>query len=40
MSRTNATAREATPKEKTDRLSDSLGLYLERSPNGGRYWRD
>lgn len=27
------------PKEKTYRLSDGAGLYIEVKPNGGKYWR-
>ena len=29
----------AFPKEKTYRLFDGHGLYLEIAPNGGKYWR-
>lgn len=31
--------RNAKPQEKTYRLYDEQGLYLEVQPNGGRYWR-
>jgi len=27
------------PSEKSVRLSDERGLYLEVTPNGGRWWR-
>lgn len=29
----------ATAREKTYRLFDSLGLYLEVAPSGGKWWR-
>lgn len=29
----------AKPKDKSYKLSDSRGLYLEISPNGGKWWR-
>lgn len=35
----DAKVRTAKPKEKTYRLSDAGGLYLEVTPQGGRYWR-
>lgn len=31
--------RKAKPAEKTQRLSDGRGLYLEISPKGGKWWR-
>lgn len=31
--------RSAKPKDKPYKLSDSGGLYLEMSPNGGKWWR-
>ncbi|HIE4418197.1 TPA: tyrosine-type recombinase/integrase [Pseudomonas aeruginosa] len=31
--------RNAKPQDKTYRLYDEQGLYLEVQPNGGRYWR-
>jgi len=31
--------RKAKPAEKTYRLADGKGLYLEVMPNGSRYWR-
>ena len=36
---TNTTIRNAKPSEKTVRLFDERGLYLEVSPSGGRWWR-
>ncbi|MDD3683649.1 MAG: Arm DNA-binding domain-containing protein, partial [Desulfovibrio desulfuricans] len=39
MSLTDAAIRAAKPGDKTIKLFDSLGLYLEISPNGGRWWR-
>ena len=39
MSLTDAQCKTAQPKEKTYRLSDSAGLYLEVTPSGSRYWR-
>lgn len=40
MSKLTATAvKQAKPKEKTYRLADGGGLYLEVSPKGGKYWR-
>lgn len=39
MPLTDTQCRTAQPKEKTYRLSDSAGLYLEVAPNGSRYWR-
>lgn len=32
-------AKAATPTEKTYRLADGGGLYLEVTPTGGKYWR-
>jgi hypothetical protein len=29
----------AKPKEKAYRLADGLGMYLEITPPGGKYWR-
>lgn len=29
----------AKPAKKAYRLFDSLGLYIEIDPNGGKYWR-
>ena len=31
--------RNAKPKKKAHRLFDGGGLYLEVTPNGGKYWR-
>lgn len=39
MSLNDTKARAAKPKEKTYRLADAGGLYLEVTPAGGRYWR-
>ena len=36
---TNVVIRQAKPKEKTYRLSDGKGLYIEIRPNGSKYWR-
>lgn len=39
MPLSDTTVRMAKPREKTYRLSDSNGLYVEVAPNGSRYWR-
>lgn len=39
MALTDPAAKNAKPKEKTYRLADEKGLYLEVHPNGSRYWR-
>jgi len=39
MSLTDTTIRNAKPGDKTVRLFDGGGLYLEISPKGGKYWR-
>lgn len=39
MSLTDAAARQAKPREKAYKLSDSAGLYLLVQPNGAKYWR-
>ena len=39
MSLTDAACKNAKPKEKQYKLSDSKGLFLLVKPNGGRYWR-
>jgi integrase len=39
MSLTNAKIINAKPKEKSFRLFDGSGLYLEISPKGGKWWR-
>ena len=36
---TDVVIRQAKPKEKTYRLSDGKGLYIEIRPNGSKYWR-
>ncbi len=36
---TDVACKAAKPKEKAYKLSDSMGLYLEVSPGGGKYWR-
>lgn len=39
MSLTATAVRNAKPTEKTQRLFDGSGLYLEVSPKGGKWWR-
>lgn len=39
MSLTDVSVRNAKPKEKQYKLSDSGGLYLLIKPNGGKFWR-
>jgi integrase len=39
MSLTDTTIRNTKPREKSYRLADSGGLYLEVSPSGGKLWR-
>ena len=39
MPLTDAAIRTANPSEKTQRLFDGSGLYLEVSPSGGKWWR-
>ncbi len=39
MPLTDIKARNAKPKEKTCKLYDERGLYLEISPKGGKWWR-
>lgn len=39
MPLTNTTIRNAKPGKKTIKLYDERGLYLEVSPNGGKWWR-
>ena len=36
---TDTEVRKAKPTEKTYRLYDRDGLYLEITPAGGKYWR-
>ncbi len=39
MPLTNIDAKNAKPKDKTYRLSDERGMYLEITKTGGKYWR-
>ncbi|MEB0112188.1 integrase arm-type DNA-binding domain-containing protein [Variovorax sp. RTB1] len=39
MSLTDTAVRQAKPIEKARRLADALGLYVEISPAGGKWWR-
>ena len=39
MSLTNTAIRSAKPREKTFKMFDERGLYLEISPAGGKWWR-
>lgn len=39
MPLTDLEVRRAAAREKTYRLSDGRGMYLEISPSGGKYWR-
>jgi hypothetical protein len=39
MALTDAAIRNAKPGEKPVKLFDERGLYLEISPNGGKWWR-
>ena len=39
MPLTDLEVRRAAPREKTYRISDGRGMYLEISPSGGKYWR-
>lgn len=39
MPLTDLEVRRAVPREKTYRISDGRGMYLEISPTGGKYWR-
>lgn len=39
MPLTNIQAKQAKPKEKSYKLSDSGGIYLEVTTKGHRYWR-
>jgi integrase len=39
MPLTVAAVRAAKPREKSYRLADEKGMYLEVAPTGGRYWR-
>ena len=39
MPLTDTKIKNAKPQEKTYRLYDERGLYLEVSPKGGKWWR-
>lgn len=39
MKLTEITCKSAKPETKTRKLADGLGLYLEVTPTGGKYWR-
>ncbi|MHB9838483.1 tyrosine-type recombinase/integrase [Paraburkholderia terrae] len=39
MPLTDAAVRAAKPKEKSYKLTDGFGMYLEVMPNGSKYWR-
>jgi hypothetical protein len=39
MPLTDIAAKQAKPKDKTYRLSDEKGMYLEVTPKGQKYWR-
>ncbi len=39
MTLSDVTIRKAKPADKTQRLFDGGGLYLEVSPAGGKWWR-
>lgn len=39
MSLTDVIIRNSKPKDKTYKLSDEKGMYLEISPSGGKWWR-
>ena len=39
MPLTDVEVRSARPREKSYRLADGAGMYLEVSPAGGKYWR-
>ncbi len=39
MPLTDLSARNAKPQDKSYRLADGLGMYLEIMPNGSKYWR-
>jgi len=38
MSLTDVAVRTAKPKDKSYKLSDGGGMYLEVSPKGGKWW--
>jgi hypothetical protein len=39
MALTDPKIRQVKPKEKTFKIADEKGLYLEVRPNGSKYWR-
>ncbi len=39
MPLTETAIRSVKPKDKTFKLADSGGLYLEVNPSGGKWWR-
>ena len=39
MALTDSKIRNLKPREKTYRVADEKGLYLEVFPNGSKYWR-
>src|SRR5690606_5877017 len=39
MALTDTAIRKAKPRDKSYKLADGAGLYLEVMPNGSRYWR-
>ena len=39
MPLTDSTVRHAQPREKSYKMADSQGLYLQIMPSGGKYWR-
>ncbi len=39
MKLTDTSCKNAKPSEKSRKLSDGAGLYLEAMPNSARYWR-
>ncbi len=39
MPLSDAAARNAKPREKSYRITDAKGMYLEVTPIGGKYWR-
>ncbi|MDW7647435.1 MAG: Arm DNA-binding domain-containing protein, partial [Nitrosomonadaceae bacterium] len=39
MSLTDTAIKNAKPSDKTARLFDGGGMYLEISPSGGKWWR-
>ncbi len=39
MPLTDVAVRAAKPREKSYKLADGQGMYLEVMPNGSKYWR-